>query len=164
MSRTSLSARVLAPAAAVLAMAAPAVADQSKSVTATGTGTAKVVAKNRHSESSIEKAVDAARKAAIPQALDEAHEYALLYARAAGLKLGSVLEVSDASGQTNGFYGPYGVGFYGSFGPNQYCGIAPQPVFKVVRGKRKIVGTKRVHRCFVPPSVTTTLTVTYSAT
>jgi hypothetical protein len=37
-------------------------------------------------------------------------------------------------------------------------------VFKVIGGKRKVVRTKRVHRCFVPPFEITTLTVTYSAT
>ncbi len=164
MSRMSLRRLVLAPAVAALVTAAPALADQSKSVTATGTGTAKVVAKNRHKESSIENAVDAARKAAIPEALDQAREYARAYAQAAGLKLGPVIGISDAQNGSSGYYvGPFGGGFLGPLGPNQFCGIVPQPVFKNVGGKRKVVGTKRVRRCFVPPSVTTTLTVTYSA-
>jgi hypothetical protein len=34
----------------------------------------------------------------------------------------------------------------------------------VVDGKRKVVRTKKVHRCIVPPFVATVLTVTYAAT
>jgi uncharacterized protein YggE len=150
----------LVPVLAVLAAAAPAAADQSKSVTATGTAQIKVEPKNRKSESSIEAAVEAARQAGIPAALKDAHQYALKYAGAAGLTLGPIVSVSDA---TQGAFG-YGPGFYGSFGPNQFCGTLRQPIFKVVAGKRKMVGTKKVHRCFIPPSVATVLTVTYSAT
>ena len=35
--------------------------------------------------------------------------------------------------------------------------------FKTVNGKRKVVGTKKVHRCIVPRFAFTSLTVTYSA-
>ena len=144
---------------AALVLAAPAVADQS--VTATGTGQVKVTPKNRHSNSSIEAAIEAAHKAGISGALDEAHEYALEYAQAAGLTLESVLSVSDASPNGFGYYGP---GFFGPFGPNQFCGETSRPVFKVVNGKRKLKGFKRVHTCFVPPFEAVSLTVTYSAT
>ena len=151
---------VLVPVVAALAAAAPATADQSKSVTATGSAQIKVVPKNRKSESSIEAAVEAARSAGIPAALNDAHGYAVKYAHAAGLTLGAIESVSDA---TNSAFG-YGFGIYGPFGPNQFCGTIRQPIFKKVDGKRKVVGTKKVHRCFVPPSVTTVLTVTYAAT
>lgn len=160
---------VLGIAAAGLLLVGPAAAaDQSKSITATGVGTVKVVPTDRKSESSIEKAVDVARKAGIKLALKQAHEYAELYAKASGLTLGSVISVSDATSQGisgYGFYGgpPYGP-FYGPFGPNKYCGILRQPVFKRVNGKRKIVGTKRVRRCLVPRIEATSLAVTYSAT
>ena len=151
---------VLVPVVVALAAAAPATADQSQSVTATGSAQIKVVPKNRKSESSIEAAVEAAREAGIPAALKDAHSYALKYARAAGLTLGPIESVSDAS--SNGF--AYGPGFYGPFGPNQFCGTVRRPVVKVVTGKKKVVATKKVHRCFVPPLVATALTVTYSAT
>jgi Protein of unknown function (DUF541) len=160
----SVRSLVLAPAVAALVMAAPAIADQAKSVTATGVGTVKVVPKNRKSESSIEKAVDAARKAGIRGALRDAHEYARLYAQAASLTLGPVISVSDAQSQGFGVYASVGAPFYGPFGPNKYCGILRRPVVKVVNHKRKVVATKRVRRCFVPPFEATTLTVTYSAT
>jgi len=145
---------------AALTAAAPAVADQGQSVTATGSAQTKVVPKNRQSNSSIAAAVEAAHQAGIPAALKDAHSYGLKYAKAAGLTLGAIESVSDAS--NNGF--AYGPGFYGPFGPNQYCGTVRRPIFKVVAGKKRVVGTKKVHRCIVPPYVVTVLTVTYSAT
>jgi hypothetical protein len=140
----------------------PAAADQAKSVTATGAAPQKVTPKNRSSNASIRAAVDKARKAGIVGALDDAHEYALKYAEGGGLTLGAVISVSDA--QANGF-GYYGGGFFGPFGPNQFCGRVTRPVFKIIAGKRKRkrVGVKHVHECFVPPFEFTTLTVTYAA-
>jgi len=153
---------VLVSVVAALTAAAPATADQSQSVTATGSAQTKVVPKNRKSNSSIAAAVEAAHETGIPAALKDAHSYALKYAQAAGLTLGAVQSVSDAS--NNGFAFAYGPGFYGPFGPNQYCGTIRRPILKVVAGKKKVVGTKKVHRCIVPPYVITVLTVTYSAT
>ena len=158
MSRRSL---VLVSVVAALTAAAPATADQAKSVTATGSAQIKVVPKDRKSNSSIAAAVETAHQTGIPAAIKDAHGYAVKYAKAAGLTLGAIESVSDAS-SNNGF--AYGPGFYGPFGPNQYCGTVRRPIFKVVAGKRKLVGTKKVHRCFVPPFVVTVLTVTYSAT
>jgi opacity protein-like surface antigen len=158
-----MSPRSLALVSVVVALtaAAPATADQGQSVTATGSAQLKVVPKDRKSNSSIVAAVDAAHQAGIPAAIKDAHGYAVKYAKAAGLTLGAILSVSDAS-NNNGF--AYGPGFYGPFGPNQYCGTVRRPIVKVVDGKRKVVATKKVHRCFVPPFVVTVLTVTYAAT
>jgi Protein of unknown function (DUF541) len=158
--RTSLGAAVagvllVTPAA----IAQPAGSSSGDTVTATGTAQGRVVPKDRHSNASIAKAVDRARKAAIAGALKEAHEYALDYASAAGLKLGGVVSVSDA--QTNGFYGPGPGLVIGPFGPGQYCGTTRQPIGRPVKGKP--VKFKTVHRCFVPRFAFTTLTVTYSA-
>jgi uncharacterized protein YggE len=155
---------VLAAAvAASFLAAAPALGQaqtDGKTVTATGTGEARVQPKDRHSNSSIAAAFDAARKASIGSALSEAHEYALNYAKGAGLTLGSVISVSDA--QTNGFYGPGGPGgFFGPFGPNKFCGTIRQAVGRPTPGTKPKL--KKVHRCFVPPFAFTTLTVTYSA-
>ena len=149
----------ITPVVAALALAAPAVGDSSMSVTATGTAQVKVTPKNRNSEASIEAAVEKAHKAGISGAIGDAREYALEYAQAAGLTLGSVTAVSDLN--ENGPYGPFS--FYGPFGPNQYCGTTQQPVFKTVAGKRKLKGFKRVHKCFAPAFQDVTLTVTYSA-
>jgi len=160
--RTVLSA---AAAAAVLLAATPAVAvsaspSQAQTITATGTGQVKVHVKGHKSNSSIAAAVDAARKQAIAAAVADAHEYALDYAKAVGLTLGSPVAVSDQ--QSNGFYGPFGPGgFSGPFGPNQYCRTVLRPVGKSAPGTKPTL--KKVHRCFVPPFAYTTLSVTYSA-
>lgn len=138
-----------------------AAAAQPGSVTATGTGQSLVQPKNRNDNASIAAAYDAARHAAIGGAIHDAHEYALDYAKAAGLTLGPLTSVSDAT--SNGYYGPYQ--FFGPFGPNQFCGTLRQPIFKKGNhGRRKFAGTKKVHRCFVPRFAYVTLTVTYSAT
>lgn len=142
-------------------VAAPAAAAQPDTVTATGTAQHLVHPKNRKSNASIAAAYDAARQAAIAGALKEAHKYALAYAKGVGLTLGPVQSVSDVQ---NGFF--YGPGeFAGPFGPDQFCGTLREPIFKKEKkGRRKVVGTKKVHRCFVPRSAFVTLTVTYAAT
>jgi uncharacterized protein YggE len=139
--------------------AAPAMAAQTSTVTATGTGQVRVLPKNRHSNASISSAYEAARRASIKGALRNAHEYALDYAHAVGLTLGPVVSVSDAP--NGGFYGP-GF-FFGPFGPGQFCGTLRQPIFKRVNGRRRVVGTRKAHRCIVPRFAYSSLTVTYSA-
>ena len=123
------------------------------------TGEARVLPKDRDSNSSIAAAYDAARKASIRGAVSEAREYALDYAKAAGLTLGSALSVSDA--QVNGFYGPGPGGFFGPFAPGKFCGTIRQVVGRPAPGTKPKF--KSVHRCFVPPYAYTTLTVTFSA-
>ena len=146
--------------AAAPALADPALADQAKSVTATGSAQVKVKPANRHSSASIASAVKVAEKAAVPAALKAAHAQALIYAGDAGLTLGPILAVSDA---TNGpVIGPI-FPTYGPFGEGRYCGTIRRAVVKRVSGKLKIVRTRREHRCFVPPFAGVTLTVTYSA-
>jgi hypothetical protein len=152
---------LLSACAAAILFAAPTSAAPTSSVTATGTGQTRVLPKNRHSNGSISAAYDAARKKSIKGALRQAREYALDYARAVGLTLGPVTSVSDQ--QSGGYYGGPGGGFFGPFGPGQFCGTLREPIFKKVNGRRKVVGTKKVHRCIVPQFAYTTLTATYSA-
>jgi uncharacterized protein YggE len=140
------------------AVAQPAPTSSGDTITATGTGQSRVVPKNRNSNASIAAAYDRAHKASIAGALKQAHEYAVDYAEAVHLKLGSVISVSDA--QTNGFYGP-GLGVIGPFGPGQFCGTVRQPVGKPAKGQKPTF--KAVHRCFVPRFAFTSLSVTYSA-
>jgi hypothetical protein len=129
---------VTTPAGAV-----PAPTSSGDTITATGIGQARVVPKNRDSNASIVAAVDRAHKAAIADALKEAHQYGAEYAKAVGLTLGSVISVSDAQSAPF-FYGPGP--FPGPFGLDQYCHTI-----------------KKVHRCAVPPFDIVTLAVTYSA-
>jgi hypothetical protein len=144
----------------MLAMA-PAAGAQPDSVTATGTGQGLVQPRNRHDNASIVAAYDAAKHAAIAGAIRQARAYANDYASALGLRLGPVTSVSDVQG--NGFYGPYQ--YAGPFGPNQFCGTVRQPILKAgANGRRKVVGTRKRHRCFVPRYAYTTLTITYSTT
>lgn len=154
----------LAPVVAALTLAAPALGAQAQSVTATGSAEVKVKPTDRHSSASIAAAVVAAEKQAVPQALIAAHAKALLYAQDSGLTLGSVLSVSDAqSGQI--FVGPPGIeGNIGPFGPGNYCGTVRRPIVRKVNGRRKLIGFKKVHMCFVPAFAGSTLTVTYAAT
>ena len=156
----SVGAAILAAlVVAMPAVAQPASTSAGPTITATGTGQSRVLPKNRHSNASIAAAVDAARKASIAGALDEAREYASDYANALGLTLGNVISVSDV--QTNSPYGPGGFTDLGPFGPGQYCGTLRQPVGKPVNGRKPKL--KKVHRCFVPPTASISLSVTYSA-
>ncbi len=150
MSRRAVVAAVVTVA---LTAAAPAVAQAAhKSVTATGTGQARVHPKNRHRNSSIVAAVNAARKASIQRAVRNAHKLAHLYAKAGGLILGGVVSISDA--QTSAFYGLGVGGEFGPFGFNRYCGTVSRRVGNTV---------KKVHLCIVPRFTLTSLVVTYSA-
>lgn len=140
--------------------AGPAAAATGDTVTATGTGQSRVLPHDRNSNASIRTAYDAARHAAIAGAIADAQRNAQDYAKAVGLTLGPVVSISDAQ-NGNGFYGP--VDYLGPFGPNQFCGTIRQPVFKRADGRRKVVKTRKVHRCFVPRYAYTTITLTYSA-
>ena len=139
------------------AIAQPATSSTAQTITATGTAQKRVVAKNRNSNASIAAAVDKAHRASIAGALKEAHEYAELYARAVGMTLGSVVSVSDV--QSGFAYGPGN--FIGPFGPGRFCGTVTRVVGRPVKGQKPEL--KRVHRCFVPPFASATLTVTYAA-
>jgi uncharacterized protein YggE len=140
------------------AIAQPATGSTDQTITATGTAQKRVVPKDRKSNASIAAAVEKAHKASIAGALKQAHEYAELYAKAVGMKLGSVISVSDAQ---NGFaYGPGTI--IGPFGPGRFCGTITRIVGRPVKGQRPKL--KRVHRCFVPAFASATLTVTYAAT
>jgi hypothetical protein len=60
---------------------------------------------------------------------------------------------------------PYGPFFYGSFGPDRFCGTIRTTVFKRGKdGKRHRVGTRTRHTCRAPPTVTSTVSVTFAAT
>jgi hypothetical protein len=152
---------VCAVTSAALIVAGPAAAAQSGTVTATGVQLVRVVPRDRHSNASIQAAVEAAQSGGVPGALRAAHANALRYAAAAGLTLGALTAVTDVS--SNGAYFAYGP-FEGPFGINRYCGTERRPVFKTVDKKRKLVRFRKVHTCIVPQSEATTLSVTYATT
>jgi hypothetical protein len=134
-----------------------------RTVAAQGVASVKVVApKDRKHEAPIRAAVEAAEAAkALPRAMAAAREKATELARLSGLTLGAIVSISDA--QTSP-YGPFG--FYGTFGPDRFCGTVRSAVFRTDKatGKRKRVGFRARHTCRVPQTVTSSLTVTFSAT
>jgi hypothetical protein len=148
---------------------AAAIADSGGTVTATGTGRAPVTPTNRMDDAAIRAAVSAARRRAIPAAIADARSKGSDYAGAAGLLLGAIQSVSDAGvGNAPPFDFPAGPApFLIAVGPGgiaNYCGIARQPIYRQVGRRRQVVRFVTHKACYVPPSATVTLTVTYAAT
>jgi hypothetical protein len=146
---------VLLPASAHAQTPAP-----DRTVQATGVASVKVKApSDRTHEAPIRAAVEAAEEKALPRAVAEARSKATELAKLSGLTLGAVVSISD------GGTSPYGPFFYGTFGPDRFCGTIRTPVVKRGKdGKRHRVGTRTRHTCRVPPTVTSTITVTFAAT
>jgi hypothetical protein len=160
----SWSRSMIAAAAIALLSVSPAQAEQPappRTVAALGAASVKVKApSDRKHEAPIRAAVEAAEAKALPRAIAEARTKAADLARLAGLRLGAIVSVSDAPTSP---YGP-SFGFYGSFGPDRFCGRVRVSVFKRdANGTRRRVGTRSRHTCRVPPTVTSTVTVTFAA-
>jgi hypothetical protein len=152
-------------AAALLVPAADAQAPPAKSVTTIGVASVSVKPSDRKDNASIKEAVEAADAAARPKAIASARERAGELAQAAGLTLGGVTSVSEAS--TFPYYGPFGVpyGLQGTFGPGKYCGqVRSSHIKRDANGRAHRVFGKRHRICRVPPTVTVSLTVTFAAT
>ena len=131
-----------------------------RTIEATGVASVKVKApSDRTHEAPIRAAVEAAEDKALPRALAEARSKAADLAKLSGLTIGAIVSISDTASS------PYGPFFYGSFGPDRFCGTIRTTVFKRGKdGKRHRVGTRTRHTCRVPPTVTSTVTVTFAAT
>jgi hypothetical protein len=141
-----------------LAFATTALADQT--ITAVGTAQEKVTPKDRTDNKSISDAVDAAHKASIPAAIQEAREEATLLAQETGLTLGAVQSVDE--NVAGGAFG-YGYGTLAPFGPGQYCGTVTRVhVHRDKNGHRHTTRTRKRH-CYVPPFVATSVAVTFAA-
>jgi uncharacterized protein YggE len=133
-----------------------------RTVAAQGAASVKVVApKDRAHEGPIRAAVEAAEAKALPRAIADARSKAAELARLSGLTLGPIVAISDGPSSP---YGPFS-GFYGTFGPDRFCGTVRSTVFRTDKqtGKRVRVGTRTRHTCRVPPTVTSTVTVTFAA-
>jgi len=146
---------ILSPAAAHAQQPAP-----GRTVEATGVASVKVKApSDRTHEAPIRAAVEAAEEKALPRAISEARNKAADLARLSGLTLGAIVSIAD---NPSPVYGPF---FYGTFGPDRFCGTVRTGVFKRGKdGKRHRVGTRTRHACRVPPTVTSTVSVTFAAT
>jgi hypothetical protein len=133
-----------------------------RTVAATGAASVKVIApKDRTHEEPIHAAVEAAEAKALPRAIAEARAKATELARLSGLTLGPIVAISDAQASQ---YGPF-IGFYSRFGPDRFCGTVRQSVFKRSKttGKRVRVGSRSRHICQIPPTVVSSVTVTFAA-
>jgi len=152
----ALTTAVVPVSAAVAQQPAP-----ERSVSAQGAASVKVTApSDRKHEAPIRAAVEAAEHKAVPRALADARDKATELAQLAGLTLGPIVSISDAP---TSIYGPF-FGFYGTFGPDRFCGTIRTAVFKTNKaGKRVRVGSRTRHTCRVPPTVTSTVTVTFAA-
>jgi Protein of unknown function (DUF541) len=131
-----------------------------RTIEATGVASVKVKApSDRTHEAPIRAAVEAAEEKALPRAVAEARSKATDLAKLSGMTLGAIVSISDSG------VSPYGPFFYGTFGPDRFCGTIRTPIFKRgTDGKRHRVGTRTRHTCRVPPTVTSTVTVTFAAT
>lgn len=131
-----------------------------RTIQATGVASVKVKApSDRTHEAPIRAAVEAAEEKALPRAVAEARSKATDLAKLSGLTLGAIVSISDTGSS------PYGPFFYGTFGPDRFCGTIRTSVFKRGKdGKRHRVGTRTRHTCRVPPTVTSTISVTFAAT
>jgi uncharacterized protein YggE len=152
----SLAICVLSASAAQAQSPAP-----DRTVAATGAASVKVIApKDRTHEGPIHAAVEAAEAKALPRAIAEARSKATELARLSGLTLGPIVSISDTPSAP---YGPYG--FYSRFGPDRFCGTVRTSVFKRSKttGKRVRVGSRSRRICQIPPTVVSTVTVTFGA-
>jgi len=152
-------------AAALLGVpAADAQAPPAKSVTTIGIGSASVKPKDRKDNASIKEAVEAADAAARPKAISQARDRATELAQAAGLTLGGITSVSEASSFP--YYGPFGApyGLQGTFGPGKFCGtIRSSHIKRDSNGHVHRVLGKRHRVCRFPSTLNVSLTVTFAA-
>lgn len=125
---------------------------------ATGQATPKPV--NPRSNASIVAAVAKARALATPRALINAQVQANAIATASGLTLGPVVSVSQDT--SNGLFSFYYSQLLSQLGPNRFCGPVTRSVVRRTNGKRTVV-RRSTKKCDVPPFVTITLAVTFSA-
>lgn len=155
--RPRIVGRLILPAVCLCAgLGLGASAAHAETIAAIGTGQAKVTPKNPRSEASIQAAVRAANRLALPRALLNARVQAALIGQASGLALGPIQEVEQQFSQ----FTP----FFGRFGPNRFCGTVPRRVrVRTGDGRRRFVrrGTRR--QCQAPDFSTVTLTVTFAA-
>lgn len=120
-----------------------------RTVVAHGDGIAEVVRPRVHADGTIQRAVGAARQAAIPKAVEAARAEAQVLARSAGLKLGEPIAAGRAVAPP-GYWEPD----QGHFGPGRWCG-------RIVTRRRDGVRRSR-HGCKIPREQTTRVTVTFA--
>jgi hypothetical protein len=131
-------------------------------IEAHGSASASIEPRNRTLSRSIKTALSTARRRLAPEAVTSALRSARSAAAAAGLHLGQVVSVAEA---TSPAY--YGSAFYeaalGSFGPGRFCGIS----WHAITGRDPDTGDTRVirrvlrRRCFFPSPYSVSFSIVY---
>jgi hypothetical protein len=137
--------------------------EAARTVTAGGGAELPVRPTDSQRSTAIKRAVFAARRDVVPKAARVARRSAVVAAQSAGLTLGAIVSVEEA---TPYYYGP---SFYdpalGSFGPGRFCGLARVPVIRrdPETGISRVVRRVVRRRCFAPRSYSLHLEVRYEA-
>lgn len=129
-----------------------------RELSASGSDSALVGAKRRTSPA-IRHALFAARNEATPEAAKEARANVELAAQGSGLVLGPPFSIVEQAS-------PYGYNtLLGAFAPGIFCGTVTRGIIRrdPDTGVRRLVGRRRVRRCFSPRSLQVTLEATYLA-
>jgi hypothetical protein len=129
-----------------------------REISASGVGSSPAEAKRRTSPS-IRRALSVARAAATPEAARIARSNAELAAQGSGLAVGPLFSIVEQSNLYG--YPP----ILGAFGPGRYCGTFRRSIVRrdPETGVRRVVGRRRVRRCFAPRTFQVSLEVTYLA-
>lgn len=139
-------------------VAGPPADPPANAIVATGSAQRAVAAPARRSDTTIERALSAARARAMPAAVAAARREAAELAAAAGLRAGPILGIRRDVGPA-GFVS----GDEGRFGPGTWCGRT----FAGRRDVRQPDGTTRRvsrfrHRCHVPRDASLRVTATFA--
>jgi hypothetical protein len=128
-----------------------------RELSASATGFAPVDAKRRTSPA-IRHALFAARLAATPDAAKAARANVEVAAQGSGLALGQPFSIVEQAS-------PYGNILVGAFAPGIFCGTVTRGIIRrdPETGTRRLVGRRRVRRCYSPRTLQVTLEATYLA-
>lgn len=158
----AVAASVLATGALSATASAQAPTTGPGTVAAIGTASVKPTPEDATSNASIIAAVREARRAAIPRAVADARNRAVLLAAAGDLKLGALISIEDTA-SSSPFFSPYGQ--EGTFGPGRFCGLVTRyRTTRLASGRVRRTRIGRSRRCRVPTQVTATETVTFATT
>lgn len=129
-----------------------------RELSASGTGSIPVEAKRKTSPA-IRGALFAARFAATPEAARAALANVQLAAQGSGLSLGQPFSIVEQAS-------PYGYDLVlGAFAPGTFCGTVRRGIVRrdPETGVPRLVGRRRVRRCYSPRTLQVTLEATYLA-
>jgi len=120
--------------------------DDAREVKGTGTSFARLEV-DRRTSPAIRRAFRATRLAVTPDAAKAARANAEAAATAAGIQLGGLFSVVEATTAAYGYDASLG-----SFGPGQFCGTFRRSIGRrdPKTGRFRIVRRVRVHRCYKP--------------